>query len=136
MTRKEFNKFARFAIEKVKFHGYLEVYLEYGPLQHLRAKWSRSISLSFAANNNFPFIVDDYFIIWHRHPLNQRVYQMIVDINTNTTIKENATYNTSDFIKIHHKFIQKCVIGSMYNWDDKSGKRESKLNYVLKNIGN
>jgi len=40
----------------------------------------------------------------------------------------------SDKRQIHHKWVKSIKFNDVWNWKDTSGKRESKLNWVLKNL--
>lgn len=121
MTKREFERFKRYAYEHSDevISGYITVHEDCPQLSEKEKKlnWTPHLSLGnlgrklwfgrFGSN----FIKDDKFII-------------LIDPR-NSESKERH---------IHFKWVSKCTIYGIYKWEDKGGKRDSKLNWYLKNL--
>jgi len=112
VTNKEFERYKRFSYEKGNeiVQGYITVHEDCPEL--MDDEKTRYSSLHFADEGRN--LIDESFFI----------------------ILPDSRKKITHIRKIHFKWVKKCHIYGMSRWEDKGGKRESKLNWVLKNIEN
>ncbi len=110
MTKKVFERYKRFVYEKGNevVQGWIDVHDDCPDLKEIERIGVAGIHFADIGNE---LIVDSYFVL-----------------------QPNSRQKIDYVRKIHFKWIRKCHIYGMYKWVDKGGKREGKLNWVLKNL--
>jgi hypothetical protein len=113
MTKKEFEKWKRLCSEKSDevISGFIFVHIDC-PLLTPEEKKLKKKFLDFI-NEGEKLIYDDYL-----------------------TIGGIGTKTPYHFRQIHRKWIEKIHIFNIYGWKDIGGKRDSKLEWIMKNLEN
>jgi hypothetical protein len=113
MTKSEFERYKRFLYEKgeTSLSGYAHVFFDCPDL----SKEIKEIKHS----DSFPFYFEEISIIGNKF--------RILNLTKN---KESVSQ------EFNFRYVKNMEIYLMRNWEDKGGKRDSKLNWYLKNIQN
>jgi hypothetical protein len=113
MTKKEFEKWKRLCYEKseVELRGYIYIHKDCPLLteEEKNKKWKESFDFRTLGSD---LIQGDYLVVGGKMTKNP------------------------DIRHIHRKWIESIHMFHIFGWEDKGGKRESKLNWVLKNLKN
>jgi hypothetical protein len=120
MTKKEFEKWKRLTYEKSNevLSGHISVHIDCPLLTPEEKKFVHN--LYYVKN---PII--DFRIIGEK-----LIYSDYLTVNV------IGTRNRYHIRQIHRKWIEKIHIFNIYGWKDITGKRDSKLEWIMKNLEN
>ena len=132
MTKREFERIRRFYGEmagKVERSGYAYIFRDCPQVAHLinLNDSSQMPILYFKLVDGF---IDGDFV---KLPINSKVFDDIYGIKGVQKLPTRPSV-PEDFIKIHRRWVKEIFMFELKSWDDKGGKRDSKLNYILKQL--